>query len=95
MAEILLKDGKKVAIIRPENPALALEMVKAIREGTPHKKAQRAFNRMLDAQPYKFMGYAAKGEPHFLNEFGQVMGNVEPGDSFVDFDAITRKEQRA
>lgn len=82
----LVKDGKRMGIIRPDSPAFALALVDDIPDGTPHEIAQTLFESMLHAQPYTLMGFAADRQPYILNADGKVMGRVKEGDSYVDYD---------
>lgn len=97
--EPMTKDGKRMAILRPLDPTLALTMVNAIPDGTPHEEAERLFNEILEAQPYRFVGIAAKatgdGPPAILHPVTlKPIGRVQAGDSFVDHDEMQRYGQR-
>lgn len=96
--QVMVKGGKQMAIIRPLDPALALRLVSEIPEGTPHEESKERFDRILDAQPYRFMGLASKpveGMVWILHpQTLKRTGKVEPGDSFVDHDVMQREAVR-
>ena len=92
---LMLHDGKRMAIIRPLDPALALRLVSEIADGTPHEESIRRFDDILTAQPYRFIGLAAHPQgnspPWILHpETRKRIGKVEPGDSFVDYDTMAQ-----
>jgi hypothetical protein len=101
-ADVLMtRNGKRMAIIRPLDPDLALRLVNEIPNGTPHEEAEKRFNAVLDAQPYKFIGMATKpqpgdlGPPYILHpQTGKRIDRVQPGDSFVDYDAMQQHAER-
>jgi hypothetical protein len=95
----LTKYGKTLAVIRPLDPALALRLVSEIPEGTPHEEAEKRFDAILEAQPYRFIGLAAKpngGGPPFILHPRTLdrIDCVNPGDSFVDYDAMQQNAER-
>lgn len=79
----LFKGGSVMAILRPRDVALKLAGVAKIKEGTPHEIAAPMFDALLDEQEHLFVGYAAKGKPDILDKWGNKVGDLLPGDSFV------------
>jgi hypothetical protein len=97
--QVLTKNGSPVAIMRPLNPELALRLVAEIPNGTQHEEAQRRFEEIFHVQPYCFMGLAARpngdGKIYLLDpRTGKRIGTVQPGDSFVDYEAMQRYGER-
>ncbi len=95
--EVMMKGGSKMAILRPLDPALALRMVDEIPNGLAHEEADKRFNAILDAQPYRFIGMAKKPAPGdqgagIILEPATLkrIGTMQPGDSFVDYDVMQR-----
>lgn len=75
-------------MVRPENPALALQMAKAL---IGVDASDERFAQILQAQPYTYVGLLGPGpDPKLVNEHGDVIGELRPGDSFVDPSAIQR-----
>lgn len=82
-------ENPELAVIRPRDPALALETAKRI--AAEHaagrlsdEEADRQFNEMLRAQPYTFVGLVRGGSSEVLDpRTGLTIGHVEPGDSFI------------
>ena len=75
----LFKDGRVMAILRPEDAALKIAQFEQIKNNiTPAE-----FDAMLNEQPHQFIGYAAKGSPKILDGFGKPIDELKPGDSFV------------
>lgn len=89
------KDGARVVVIRPENPEQAILDSKAL----VGSKDAKAFNELLKKQRYTFQGYAAHNAKLIVNEQGEFLQTVKPGDSFVNERAIilshppTKKEE--
>ena len=85
----LFKEGRPLAVLRPEDPARKLESVNKIEVGTPHEIAQPMFDAILNEQPHLFVGYLAKiredgsGSGEILDKWGSVVDSIKPGDSFV------------
>jgi hypothetical protein len=92
---VMTRDGKLMAVIRPLDPALALRLVSEIPNGTSHEEAEQRFIEILGAQPYRFIGMASRRGPgdtgplYILEpKTGERIDRVQPGDSFVDYDAM-------
>jgi len=80
----LRRQGVDLCVMRPRDPALAIRLSLAA-------KGQLDFNSVLRAQEYFFVGLAghepgAKGKPYVLHPVTlEVIEEVRPGDSFVDY----------
>lgn len=73
-------DGQKMMVLRPENPALAIELANKLLGS----KDEEEFDKILQAQPYLFVGYSARSNAKkILDEDGKIIGELQPGDSFV------------
>lgn len=62
--KVLTKDGVELAVMRPENPQLAMDLALKLANGPKHasrEEAQAALQEILQAQPYTFVGLA--GDP--------------------------------
>lgn len=85
----LIKDGKKMAIMRPENPMMAIDMARRVQllseNGMPFAKAEELFSEILRSQPYTYMGLGSR-DGKILDEKGWAIGKILPGDSFIDFE---------
>jgi hypothetical protein len=89
--EVLVRGGKRMAILRPFDPVLKMKMVDAIPQGVPGPETDRAWEECLNAQPHRFMGMACKGQPFILDPVSlKVTGKFEPGDSFIDYDELQK-----
>lgn len=88
---IACEDGKPLAVIRPDNPALAIRLAnEALAKQDGH-----AFERILvDVQAsgsrYTFAGWLSKDRSHVVDETGKRIDTLKPGDSFVDSDALQK-----
>lgn len=87
---VLIKDGKKMAVMRPEDPRMALDMAYRVKElsenGMPFEKSEELFNEILKMQPYTYMGLVSRDGRFVLDERGWAIGKLMPGDSFIDFE---------
>lgn len=86
--QFLIKDGHRLAVIRPEDPRKALELVAEWRAkcaGGEYENAeaeQQAFAEILTAQIYRYVGLLdVKGR--LLDEGGWHIGRTKAGDSFI------------
>ena len=75
-------------VIRPENAFLAVGVAEALQKLIQSKKIselqyQRAFQIMLEMQPYRFIGYLS-GNAKLVDEKGIEIGRLQPGDSFIE-----------
>jgi len=73
------KGGTPLAVLRPENPALTLEGLAKVPDGTPHEVAKPMLDALFSQQPHQFVGYMSrKGE--VIDKWGRVIGQPQPGD---------------
>jgi hypothetical protein len=87
----LIKDGDKLAVLRPKDPQLALKLAYAAAEIEDDGEREKAFQAVLTAQPYSFVGLmsmAGKPEKKLLDEDGWSIGSLRPGDSFAPYAQI-------
>ena len=81
----VLKDGVRVAVLRPQDPAKALARAREI-QGTNDKAA---FDAILTEQPYTFAGIlGTRGT--VLDDDGNVIGSLVSGDSFANLEHVLR-----
>jgi hypothetical protein len=93
-----MKDGDKIAILRPDDPALAIKMAYATQEIEDDAERERAFKNILRAQPYAFVGLVStvgKPDRKLLNEHGWAIGTCKPGDSMVPYRQILEASAKA
>ena len=81
-----LKYGKKVAVIRPSDPAKALRIAE---ECLASKDSERFDNLPAEVGEYTFVGYLAENGLKVLDDRGKAVGTLKPGDSFVDPEGLT------
>ncbi len=88
---------KLMAVMRPRDPALALKLTRewqarVKKERLSEHEAQEAFNRILQAQDYMFVGInSPDGEPVLVSpDTGKVIGKLEPGDSFIPYEDLQK-----
>jgi len=81
--------GKRVLVLRPQDPQLAIrlarECVEADEKGRTPEESEAAFQAILHAQPYTFIGYlgqAYKKIVPVLDKDGKQIDEVRAGDSF-------------
>lgn len=87
----LLHDNKKVAILRPANPEQA---VARGRELAARGAGQAEFDALLSEQPYTFAGIwgADNNKRAILDEDNNIIGELQLGDSFADYEAVKRSQ---
>lgn len=91
-----LNRGEKVAVLRPDNPQLAIDLslqveAKVKAEGLSAEQRNAELQRVMLMQSHTFVGFLGLGgkpHPRILNEHGWGIGSVKPGDSFVPFKQI-------
>jgi len=86
-----IQNGDKVAVLRPQDPQLALRLAYAALEIEDDAEREKAFQAVLSAQPYSFVGLmstAGKPEKRLLDEDGWSIGSLRPGDSFTPYATI-------
>jgi hypothetical protein len=79
-AEHVIKNGRRVAVLRPLDGARAIARAQEV-AGDP-----QAFENMLSEQPYQYVGMLGrfKNGGVLVNEDGEILGELVTGDSFVD-----------
>lgn len=87
--KFLIKDGHPCAVLRPRDPELALKLVEDAQSKDDATEQQKAFNEVLNAQPYQFRGYLSGGKEgrlHFyvIDAGGKYVEELQRGDSFVE-----------
>lgn len=82
-----------LAVLRPADPAKAIEMSKALL-GKSYEEGQRGFNELLNSQPHTFMGLLGKKRTivDSVKRYKKI-GKVKPGDSFVDYAELCRQQE--
>jgi hypothetical protein len=86
-----IQNGDKVAVLRPKDPQLALKLAYAAVEIEDDIAREKAFQEVLNAQPYSFVGLmstAGKPDKKLLDEDGWAIGSMRPGDSFAPYAQI-------
>jgi len=88
-----IKHGDKLAVLRPDDPQLALKLAYAASEIEDEEAGQKAFREILTSQPYTFVGLLAQAgrggsTVRLLDEAGWSIGSLRPGDSFVPYSDI-------
>lgn len=73
-------DGERMQVIRPDSPALALAVAKVALD---HNDAALLERLPEEVGEYTFIGYLAVVEPYVVDETGEIVDVVKPGDSFV------------
>ena len=75
------KDGKPVAVARPEDPAYILANMPKV--GTPHEEAKEILDRLMYDHPHRFIGYASK-KGAILDKWGREKEpHFQAGDSLI------------
>lgn len=75
-----IKDGHRLAVLRPRDPALALALTA---EWKARGGGREGFNKILTEQPYTYCGLLAAGGKKILDPAGMVVGAIKIGDSFI------------
>lgn len=88
MLQAARQQGDQVAILRPQDPALAIEQGHALQARARHLSpadVDAEFKAMLRSQPYEFMGLLAEWitveEFHIVGPDGEHVDQVLPGDA--------------
>jgi hypothetical protein len=80
----VLKDGKRLMVVRPRDSALALKIAD---EAYEQNYTREQFDAILAQQTYTVVGFLGQGvdksRPVVLDGDGKKIGYAEPGDSFV------------
>ncbi len=75
------KNGKPVAVARPEDPAYILANMPKV--GTPHEEAKEILDRLMYDHPHRFIGYASK-KGTILDKWGREKEpHFQAGDSLI------------
>lgn len=96
--KFLIKDGRKLAVIRPEDPAKALASARQVMEDERKGRitadeAHRRFNLITTEQAYTFVGVAAVDAEQMLDHDGTILDDkLQPGDSFVDYEELMESQ---
>ena len=77
-----IKDCKRISVLRPDDPNRKLNGLAHLDK---NKATQSQFDRLLTEQAHTFIGYLSHTGKLVLNEDGNPIGELEPGDSFVGF----------
>lgn len=85
----LLIEGMLMAVIRPKDPGLAIEAARKVAEDQnlgliSRDEAHDRFNGILSMQEYTFLGLLGPKQ-EVLDHEGNVIGQMQPGDSFVPY----------
>ncbi len=93
------KAGEYLAVLRPEDPVLALRLAsahvdrvnKAIADGAPMspEAMKKDWNDVLAAQPYRYLGLLGEGR-RILDRHGWSIGKLQRGDAFVAYSEVQR-----
>lgn len=82
------KNGRRLAVLRPLDPALALRLVAEAR-ALPEAAQSDAFRAVITKQAYRFVGFlSSSSKPDVLDKYKRVVGTPEMGDSFVNEDDL-------
>jgi hypothetical protein len=85
----MMKKGKRVAVIRPSDPAKALELTQACIDSNDAARFAQLPNELQDAGVrYSFAGWASLHSARLLDEEGRDIGAMEAGDSMVSPEGI-------
>lgn len=90
--QFVLIKGEHQAVIRPENPALALKLwhehLKDEKTMTPEQRRE-ASNKVVGAQAYRFLGLLGVGR-RVLDEKGRSIGKLKLGDTWMPYSEYRR-----
>lgn len=82
----LRRFGYRVAVIRPDDPELALAQARAAVGAV----TRDAFEAILHQQPYTFIGLAGEGE-QLLDRDRNIIGPIAVGDSMVPYEPLVAR----
>jgi hypothetical protein len=87
MTEFLRQAGKKLQVIRPNKPELALQIMREAQARDDLKMLEQ-LPALVEEQGgfYMFVGYAcvtSEGKAFLGDEEGKKVGELQPGDSYV------------
>jgi hypothetical protein len=78
-AKYVMKNGARVQVIRPDDPAKALRITEECKRDND---VERLRNLPSEVSDYTFMGWLGMGG-EILDAQGAILGRIQPGDSFV------------
>jgi hypothetical protein len=82
----VMRDGKRMAVLRPDKPSVALAMAGiALAHNETDLFARLPESVQEITSGYRFMGWLAIGGRDILDHDGTEIGHPLPGDSFVTF----------
>ncbi len=92
----MMKNGHVMAVLRPADPELAKRLAEeCVASGRTGEESERAFNAILQSQPYTYVGIAEhtqhkqKGFHRLLDrETREVIGEIRAWDSFIALDQL-------
>jgi hypothetical protein len=79
---VLSEEGKRMIVIRPKDPHIALKLAEIALE---HNDSD-LFQKMLLENEYTIVGFmwrSSQGKPHIVDKDATYVGEILPGDSFV------------
>ena len=87
--------ARRFAILRPEDPALALRLTEEWKakhsdRNTARVPPQEEFNAILAAQKYTFVGFMSDDGKKLVDENGVEVGELKVGDSLVGAEALAK-----
>lgn len=92
------REGDKIAIIRPDDPKLAMHLAREAMQIENEVERKRAFDAIPAMQAYTFVGLMATvGKPQrkLLDEKGWSIGECRAGDSLVPYSRIVEMREKA
>lgn len=93
---MLPDNGTAMAVLRPADPELALKLTvewsdRVVREKLSPAASQEAFDAILRAQEYTYVGAVRAGGSDLVDpETGEPCGVILPGDSLVPYESLTK-----
>jgi hypothetical protein len=76
-----MRNGERIGVARPENPALALSIGREAQLNNDPDLLDSVFEK---CGPYTFVGYLARAGESILDEKGEEIDVLRPGDSMID-----------
>lgn len=85
------RDGHRLAVLRPSDPAGAIAVAKSL-VGVSTDEYVKAIDELMATNPHRYVGIAAyrrqsPGSPFLVDEGRRLLGQIQPGDSFVHLDS--------
>lgn len=96
----LLKNGRKLAVLRPKDAGLAIALLKEWEKASPEmepERRQQAFDEILNAQEYTIVGLAEHAqhkspEVGIIDLKGNRVGILSMGDSVIDYEEFVKAQ---